>query len=152
MVKKDLERVGIPYETEDGIADFHAAGRHTHITELLRNGTSLPEAKKLARHSDINMTMRYTHIGIADQAKAVANLPSAQNPNKPATPESKRALQMRCIFCSAEGHSVSSDGKEANVQKRQNPCHSKGFDADRRPLATAGKVEAAGIEPASRFV
>ena len=41
MVRKDLERVGIPYETEDGIADFHAAGRHTHITELLRNGTSL---------------------------------------------------------------------------------------------------------------
>ncbi len=147
MVKKDLERAGIPYETEEGIADFHAAGRHTHITELLRNGTSLPEAKKLARHSDINMTMRYTHIGMADQAKAIANLPSAQIPDKPATPQSKRALQMRCIFCSAEGHSVSSDGKEANIQKRQNPCHSKGFDADRRQLATAGKVEAAGIEP-----
>ena len=33
MVKKDLERVGIPYKTEEGVADFHAAGRHTHITE-----------------------------------------------------------------------------------------------------------------------
>ena len=51
MVKKDLERVGIAYENEDGIADFHAAGRHSHITELLRNGASLPEAKELARHS-----------------------------------------------------------------------------------------------------
>lgn len=30
-----------------GIADFHAAGRHTHITELLRNGATLPEAQKL---------------------------------------------------------------------------------------------------------
>ena len=29
MVKKDLERVGIPYETPEGIADFHAAGRHS---------------------------------------------------------------------------------------------------------------------------
>jgi len=58
MVKKDLERVGIPYETPDGIADFHAAGRHTHITELLRNGASLPEAKELARHTDVKMTMR----------------------------------------------------------------------------------------------
>jgi hypothetical protein len=28
----DLERVGIAYETEDGIADFQAAGRHSHIT------------------------------------------------------------------------------------------------------------------------
>ena len=29
MVKKDLERIGIPYETPEGIADFHAAGRHS---------------------------------------------------------------------------------------------------------------------------
>jgi integrase len=66
MVKKDLERVGIPYETAEGIADFHAAGRHTHITELLRNGASVPQAKELARHSDVRTTMKYTHIGIED--------------------------------------------------------------------------------------
>ncbi len=76
MVKKDLERVGIAYETEAGIADFHAAGRHTHITELLRNGASLVEAKELARHSDVKMTMRYTHIGLLDQARALASLPA----------------------------------------------------------------------------
>ena len=76
MVKKDLERVGIPYETSEGIADFHAAGRHTHITELLKNGATLPQAKNLARHSDVRTTMRYTHIGIEDQAKAVTSLPS----------------------------------------------------------------------------
>jgi integrase len=75
MVKKDLERVGIPYETPEGIADFHVAGRHTHITELLRNGATLPEAKELARHSDVKMMMRYTHVGINDQAKAVGKLP-----------------------------------------------------------------------------
>jgi integrase len=74
MVKKDLERVGIPYETAEGIADFHAAGRHTHITELLRNGASLPVAKELARHADVKMTMRYTHIGINDQARALRGL------------------------------------------------------------------------------
>ena len=73
MVRKDLERVGIPYETAEGIADFHAVGRHTYITELLRNGATIPEARELARHSDVNMTMRYTHIGIEDQAKARAS-------------------------------------------------------------------------------
>lgn len=77
MVKKDLERVGIAYVTADGIADFHAAGRHSHITELLRSGASLPEAKELARHSDIRMTMKYTHIGIHDQAAAIKQLPWA---------------------------------------------------------------------------
>lgn len=75
MVRRDLERAGIPYETAEGIADFHAAGRHTHITELLRNGASLPEAKELARHADVKMTMRYTHIGISDQARALLTLP-----------------------------------------------------------------------------
>ena len=78
MVKRDLERVGIPYKTEKGFADFHAAGRHTHITELLRNGSTLPQARELARHSDVRMTMRYTHIGLEDQAKAIRNLPSVQ--------------------------------------------------------------------------
>ncbi len=68
MVKLDLERVGIPYLTADGYADFHAAGRHTHITNLVKSGVSLPEAQKLARHTDINMTMRYTHIGMEDTA------------------------------------------------------------------------------------
>jgi integrase len=75
MVKKDLERVGIPYETPDGIADFHASGRHTYITELLRNGASITETRKLARHTDVKMTMRYTHVGLADQAKALTSLP-----------------------------------------------------------------------------
>ena len=74
MVQLDLERAGIPYKTAEGVADFHAAGRHTYITELLRSGASLVEARKLARHSDVKMTMRYTHIGIEDQARAVTGL------------------------------------------------------------------------------
>src|SRR2546428_737017 len=53
MVKKDLERIGIPYETPEGIADFHAAGRHSYVTGLLRNGASIVEAKELARHADV---------------------------------------------------------------------------------------------------
>ena len=36
MVKRDLERIGIPYETHEGIADFYVSGRHSHITELLK--------------------------------------------------------------------------------------------------------------------
>lgn len=65
-IQADLKRAGISYKTDEGIADFHAAGRHTYITQLLRSGASLPEAKELARHIEIKMTMRYTHIGIVD--------------------------------------------------------------------------------------
>ena len=74
----------IPYRTEEGTADFHAVGRHSHITELLRNGASLAKARELARHSDIHMTMRYPHIGLGDQARAVAAIP-APGPRSPST-------------------------------------------------------------------
>jgi hypothetical protein len=47
-IERDLKRAGIPCKTEDGIADFRATGRHTYITQLLRFGASLPEAKELA--------------------------------------------------------------------------------------------------------
>jgi hypothetical protein len=89
MVKKDLESGGIPYETPDGVADFHAAGRHTHVTGLLRNGASLPEASALARHADVRTTMRYTHIGLEDQAKAVQRLPWHHNGTSPRVPKGR---------------------------------------------------------------
>lgn len=132
MVKKDLERVGIAYETPEGIADFHAAGRHTHITELLRNGASLPEARELARHSDVKMTMKYVHIGIEDQSQALKSLPTS-------------ALQMRCISGGSDRLSVSADVSLPTVIKRRNPCGGKGFDVDRRQLAKTGNLEAAGV-------
>lgn len=75
MVQKDLERAGIPYETHEGMADFHAAGRHSHITGLVKSGASIMEAKELARHADIRQTAKYTHIGMQDRADALGNLP-----------------------------------------------------------------------------
>lgn len=76
MVQKDLERAGIPYETHEGLADFHAAGRHSHITGLIAAGASIMEAKELARHADIRQTAKYTHIGMRARAEALAGLAS----------------------------------------------------------------------------
>lgn len=75
MVKIDLERVGIPYSTQEGDADFHAAGRHTYITHLVKSGASLAITKRLARHSDVKTTLRYTHLDLDDQAEALKFLP-----------------------------------------------------------------------------
>jgi integrase len=148
-IERDLKRAGIPYKTAEGIADFHAAGRHTYITQLLRSGASLPEAKELARHSDVKMTMRYTHIGIDDQAKAVANLPSPKtDPKAPSKRKPKgAALQMRCILGGAEGQSASPADNAQVAPKSENPCQCKGLVADRRQLATADKAEGMGFEP-----
>ncbi len=166
MVKKDLERVGIPYKTEEGIADFHAAGRHTHITELLRNGASLPEARELARHSDIRMTMKYTHIGIDDQARAVSQLPWQRNSGSDDTepnPEGDTNGDWQRYGSGTRrptGQSVSPTGTEGASDEedteKTNPRVNGGYDAARRDVTPSGtegaSVEAAGIEPASRDI
>jgi site-specific recombinase XerD len=146
MVKQDLERVGIPYETADGIADFHAAGRHTHITELLRNGASLVEAKELARHSDIKTTLRYTHIGLKDQARAVSALSVPKStPTNSLTTEA--ALHGRCISGGAEGQSPSSRGTDGDLQKRQSPRKNEGRVIVCHREALDDLVGATGFEP-----
>ncbi len=128
MVKRDLERAGIPYETPEGIADFHAAGRHSYITGLMTNGASLPEAKELARHSDVKQTMKYTHIGMKEQAAALKNLPyqerigsaSAGSGSPPASPAGTK--------------------KRKNKQSKEttNPAGVRGYVVLCRPLALNG--------------
>ena len=128
MVKKDLERAGVPYQTDEGIADFHAAGRHTHITELLRNGATLPEARELARHSDVRMTMRYTHISLDDQARALSSLPAPCQHivSRSDVPNGHRVTQ-------------TDDGDDTKrvSDDDENPCRSKGYDAASQPKSTA---------------
>lgn len=167
MVKLDLERVQIPYLTSDGVADFHAAGRHTHITELLRNGASLPEARELARNSDIRTTMKYTHIGIDDQAKAVSQLPwveptTESNSEGQETTESESGSGQRrgSGELHPEGQSVSSSDTENAAKgagkKRENPGVNRGSCVSMQRLSPVvtniAKVEAAGFEPASRDI
>ena len=155
---------GIPFCTKDGDVDFHAAGRHSYITGLLRNGTSLVVARERARHSDVKMTMGYTHIGLEDQAKGIQNLPT--NPGwlsslRPEEQKSQRISSSSQHICSksgvSEGQFESPDGSD---------CHSSGkngsaaSDDDVSPCGTHRQkkappvtgdalMEAAGIEPAS---
>ena len=155
MVQKDLQRVGIPYQTDEGIADFHAAGRHTHITELLRNGASLPEARELARHCDIRMTMKYTHIGIEDQARAVSQLPWKSNgqssePKPDAGVESDGENWQRhgSGTIRPKGHSPSSTDTDAKCDgeknDRGNPTEEGRSDRSRPDVSLTGTRSASG--------
>jgi len=148
MVRRDLKDAGIPFETDEGIADFHAAGRHTHITELLRNGATLPEAKELARHSDIKMTMKYTHIGLGDQARAVANLPAPRPALKalPA-PADDPALHGRCKSGGSESLSLSPPGCEPDEKCDVKSRDIRTLDAGCRCLAANDKMGPLGLEP-----
>ncbi len=56
------------------VADFHSL-RHTFVTNLVRAGVQPKDAKQLARHSSITLTMdRYAHVSLHDTAAAVAKL------------------------------------------------------------------------------
>jgi hypothetical protein len=106
----------------------------------------LSEAKELARHSDIKMTMRYTHIGMEDQAKAIRNLPwhapvpsldSAGNP-PPLPPESADAENGWEHSGSESGVTVCQDGALGDTaydlaENDATPAHDSGcrrFSAD----------------------
>jgi hypothetical protein len=151
MVKKDLERIGIPYETPDGIADFHAAGRHIHITGLVRSDASILEAKELPRRADIRQTEKYTHMGMEDRAETLAGPPS------PFTSADVDCLHYVCdsgdVLSQEVSPLVSDIGvgrKPKNEQAQVLPGLASSLVTNRRQLTVCGKVEAAGIAPASR--
>jgi len=75
MLRRDLAGIGIPYQTEEGFADFHAL-RHSYITLLAQSGVTPKLAQELARHADIRLTMnRYTHVTLHSLEAAVGSLP-----------------------------------------------------------------------------
>jgi integrase/recombinase XerD len=76
MLRQDLLNAGIePQDDEGRVVDFHGQ-RTTFITGLARAGVAPAMAQRLARHSDINLTMGvYTRLGMGDLAGAVNNLP-----------------------------------------------------------------------------
>ncbi|MHC4403901.1 MAG: tyrosine-type recombinase/integrase [Planctomycetota bacterium] len=130
MMQRDLERVGLPYQDEDGLfADFHA-NRHTFISNLGKAGVQLKVAQALARHSDINLTMNvYTHLGVNDQASAVNDLP----PPPPMAPQSPVGIE------EARLRATGTDDEHV-------PGHVRAADSGRRGLAYFGAEAGSGGE------
>ncbi len=75
----------LTYRDHSGrVADFHGL-RHTFITDLVRAGVSPKDAKELARHSSITLTMdRYAHVTLRDTALAIARLVLPTDEENPA--------------------------------------------------------------------
>jgi integrase len=63
------------------VVDFHGL-RHSFITLLARSGVHPTTMQAMARHSDPKLTLsRYTHVEAAEQAEALALLPSLSSPS-----------------------------------------------------------------------
>lgn len=50
---------------------FHEAGRHSFCTQIARSGAHPEQMRRLMRHSDIQTTMKYTHMDITDLREIV---------------------------------------------------------------------------------
>jgi len=94
--------------------------------------------------------MRYPHIGIADQAAALATLPAAP---QPVTPDS--ALHGRCISGGGGCHKGALSDIEVSAtkkEKRRKSLNMGTYGVQSQGLTETLKMEAAGIEPASRDI
>jgi integrase len=145
LVRKDLEAAGFDYETDAGVADFHAL-RHTFLTNLARAGVHPKTAQTLARHSTISLTLdRYTHTLLGDEAHAVSLLPDLnETDSSPLAATGTESLESgRSVSASCLTHRgvqsrtpVDSDGRSR---------HAEGVSA---PGEVAEPVDAADLKSA----
>jgi hypothetical protein len=83
MLRVDLAAAGIPYETGEGVVDFHSL-RVTSISFVVASGASVKTARVLARHSTASLT-----IGV--YAKASLHDVLGPWPTSPTCPPLRRA-------------------------------------------------------------
>ena len=70
---KDCAYASIPIKRSGGrTLDLYGATRHTFCTLLARSGIPIQAQQRFMRHTDIRMTMRYTHLNDDDLARAAA--------------------------------------------------------------------------------
>lgn len=111
----------------------------------------MAEARELARHTDVRQTMKYTHVGLEGQAKAVNLLPALKLPAEEADGDCLLSVSAQSGADGQAGAEAGADRQQRRAKKkRRNPSNRKGYGAVRQPVARNGKnrqgVEAAGIE------
>ena len=75
-IRGDLTAAGIPYETDEGVADFHSL-RAYFVSALVRAGATIKEVQTLARHAKPQTTLNhYAKVSVRDLRGAVESLPT----------------------------------------------------------------------------
>ena len=117
---KDLKLAGIPKETPEGKADFHAC-RNAYITLVDSVGASWNETRELARHATLDMTGRYARtrnqriqkvvedVGAKVLGRARSRIPSETTETRPAEPSAVRSGAPDSV---SSGQSEAIDGHE----------------------------------------
>ncbi len=79
-IKADLEAIGVPYETDEGTADFHSL-RAYYVSALIRSGANVAEFQRLARHAKAETTLKhYAKIAPHNLRGVVESMPDVTSP------------------------------------------------------------------------
>ena len=103
-------------------------------------------ARELARHSDVRMTMRYTHIGIKAQSRAVATIPSpwqkAAGVSRRTSGTPRQHLRSTSDVPARQGSSsADNDGQKRLREKKATiPCGTGGCGSTSQTKAKSGGV------------
>ena len=80
MLRIDLDAAGVKWQKNDigAVVDFHSL-RHTYGTLLAKSGVMPAQLKRLMRHSDVNLTMKYyTHLSMNHLGDEIKKLPNIE--------------------------------------------------------------------------
>ena len=161
LMRSDLEAAGIPIEVDGTRVDFHAL-RHTFITSLARGGVPPQIAQRLARHSDVKLTLGvYSHLGLVDLRGALEKLPDLTRegtPSEAATGTENPAPNLRPNLRpipAISGDSVTSRDTQAAPIARSEERGRRDSRGRKRTEGNAGEASASqgvgmrkgGVEP-----
>jgi site-specific recombinase XerD len=91
-IRIDLEAAGIPYETDEGVADFHSL-RSYYVSALIRSGASVSVVRALARHAESETTLKhYAKANPVELRGAVEGMPTATAPRGSRTDSSDQHI------------------------------------------------------------
>lgn len=121
MLQKDLAAAGIAFVDEAGLfADFHSL-RHSFVSMLAAGDVHPKRAQRLARHSDINVTMGlYSDTLLIDEAKAVSALPQFSSVFD--HPRDDSALRMRATGTDNYRPRLPNVLQSGSKDRGSNPC------------------------------
>jgi integrase len=141
ILDKDYAVAGIPKIDERGqTVDVHSL-RHSFATWIGESGVSPKTAQQLMRHSDVNMTMRYTHGKPETDSKALDALPAARlNPQPPVTVAATGTESLPPMLPPGSGHSCATQSQTGNSGKVE------------RGKAESGPAEECSENPAKQAV
>jgi integrase len=144
-------------DSQGRYTDFHAL-RHSYITMVGKMGVSPREHQDLARHSTYSMTARYTHSRAYDLAAAVQGLPiPTDSPERTADTLAATGTDGKYLgpFLGPKTACLSDKLRQPETihrgrSSKENPEKQAVLAAFRGSDKGTSKMEAAGIEPASR--